>query len=57
MNAPNDPFKGMTYTAVLAKLPPDQRHKYYERPHPITSRIPVGITVWDASIGRHVTVR
>jgi hypothetical protein len=52
-----DPYRGMTYTQVLASLSPDNRRKYYERPHKLYRRIPVGVTVWDASIGRHVTVR
>lgn len=52
-----DPYRGMTYSQVLDSLPADIRRKYYERPHKLYSRIPVGVTEWDASIGRHVTVR
>ena len=56
MNAVVDPFRGLTYSQILDGLSADNRRKYYERPHPITSRMPVGMTVWDASIGRHITV-
>jgi len=51
MNTPVDPYRGMTYTQVAHNNP-----KYYERPHPLDVRIPAGETVWDASIGRHVTI-
>ena len=56
MNVAIDPYRGMTYSQILDGLSNDGRRKYYERPHPITSRMPVGMTMWDASIGRHVTV-
>lgn len=46
-----------TYSAFLAGLSPEDRRKYYERPHPVDKRIPTGVTEWDASIGRHVVVR
>lgn len=56
MNVAVDPFRGKTYSQILAGLSRDDVPKYYERPHPIASRIPVGVTVWDATIGRHVTI-
>lgn len=51
-----DPYRGMTYSQVLESLPADQRRKYTERPHKLTRRMPLGETMWDASIGRHVTI-
>lgn len=45
-----------TYSQTIAELSPDDRRKYYERPHPVDKRIPTGPTEWDASIGRHVVV-
>jgi hypothetical protein len=56
MNVATDPYRGMTYSQVLESMSPDSRRKYYERPHALITRPRVGITVWDATIGRHVTV-
>lgn len=46
-----------TYSQILAGLSPDDRRKYYERPHKVDTRIPCGETTWDASLGRHVVIR
>jgi hypothetical protein len=51
-----DPFRGMTYSQILDSLSAENRRKYTERPHKLNRRIPCGVTVWDASIGRHATV-
>lgn len=56
MNVATDPYRGMTYSQILDGLSSDNRRKYYERPHKLNRRIPTGVTAWDASIGRHVTV-
>lgn len=56
MNAAVDPFRGKTYSQILAGLSREDLRKYTDRPHPITSRMPVGVTMWDTTIGRHVTV-
>lgn len=49
-----DPFKGMTYTAIMASLSPDRLKVYRDIIPPLRRVAGTGKASWDVEIGRYV---